>query len=247
MFGVVSRRSRHRAGTRYFSRGIDEHGHVSNFNETEQILVLDRTKEAASAIRGEIRASYVQIRGSVPIYWAEVNNLRYKPDLVIMDLAKTVRLLLRMCGVVSTEIHPYTLQTDSLRRHFDSILPLYGDLLLVNLVNQKGYEKPVKEALEKAITALGDPQVRYTYFDFHHECKGPRFDRVSLLLDRLSDDLQQQGFVQLLIAVTARTVTDLPFSDTSFMTCLLHRLGRRWFRSLSSDRTVWTREFLILS
>src|ERR1700722_3530881 len=30
---LITRRSRHRAGTRYFSRGIDEEGHVSNFNE----------------------------------------------------------------------------------------------------------------------------------------------------------------------------------------------------------------------
>ena len=44
-------------------------------------------------VRGDIRASYAQIRGSVPIYWAEVNNLRYKPDLVIMDLPKTVRFV----------------------------------------------------------------------------------------------------------------------------------------------------------
>lgn len=48
--------------------------------------------KTVAPIRGDIRASYAQIRGSVPIYWAEVNNLRYKPDLVIMDLPKTVGL-----------------------------------------------------------------------------------------------------------------------------------------------------------
>lgn len=66
---------------------------MSNFNETEQLLLLDPLSEKASAsgpVRGLIRASYVQIRGSVPIYWAEVNNLRYKPDLVVMDLTTTV-------------------------------------------------------------------------------------------------------------------------------------------------------------
>jgi len=29
--------------------------------------------------------SYVQTRGSVPLYWAEINTLRYKPDLQIME------------------------------------------------------------------------------------------------------------------------------------------------------------------
>lgn len=91
VFGVISRRSRYRAGTRYFSRGIDQDGNVSNFNETEQFVVLDGPDaKGVGPIRGDIRASYAQIRGSVPIYWAEVNNLRYKPDLVVMDLQTTV-------------------------------------------------------------------------------------------------------------------------------------------------------------
>lgn len=29
--------------------------------------------------------SYVQTRGSIPLYWAEINTLRYKPDLQIME------------------------------------------------------------------------------------------------------------------------------------------------------------------
>ena len=37
---LVSRRSRFRAGTRYFRRGADAAGHVANFNETEQIALV---------------------------------------------------------------------------------------------------------------------------------------------------------------------------------------------------------------
>lgn len=37
------------------------------------------------------KLSFVQIRGSVPVFWAEVNTLRYKPDLQIMDLQDGVR------------------------------------------------------------------------------------------------------------------------------------------------------------
>lgn len=175
LFGLISRRSRYRAGTRYFSRGIDRDGNVSNFNETEQILILDAQNEnslASGPLKGDIRFSYVQTRGSVPVYWAEINNLRYKPDLKIMDLSSTA---------------------ESLRRHFDNQLEHYGDQYLVNLVNQKGYEKPVKDAYERAIEAMGNPRVHYTYFDFHHECKGLRFDRVSVLIDSLDEGLQQQG------------------------------------------------------
>lgn len=84
-------------------------------------------------------------------------------------------------------------QVDSLRRHVEPLVQQYGDIYIVNLVNQKGYEKPVKEAFERAVTELDNSHVHYTYFDFHHECKGLRFDRVSLLIDRLEEDLYQQG------------------------------------------------------
>ncbi|CAF4524189.1 unnamed protein product, partial [Rotaria magnacalcarata] len=48
-YGVISRRSTYRAGTRLFIRGIDNDGKVANFVETEQILQLD-----------DVACSYVQ-------------------------------------------------------------------------------------------------------------------------------------------------------------------------------------------
>lgn len=91
---LISRRSRYRAGTRYFRRGVDQQGHVANFNETEQIVLVakpvtlsltDISNEAFTAL------SFVQIRGSIPLYWAEINTLRYKPELQVMEFNGTVR------------------------------------------------------------------------------------------------------------------------------------------------------------
>ena len=59
---------------------------------------------------------------------------------------------------------------------------------MVNLVNQKGYEKPVKQAYESAVNNLPEKlgqHVNYIYFDFHHECKGMKYHKINLLLDRL--------------------------------------------------------------
>lgn len=42
-------------------------------------------------------------------------------------------------------------------------------------------------------TQLNLPDVRYQYFDFHTECKNMRWDRISLLIDKLQLDLQKQG------------------------------------------------------
>lgn len=164
LFGLIARRSRHRAGTRYFSRGIDEEGNVSNYNESEQFIIADKAGNTEKDLVGQVKMGYVQTRGSVPVYWAEVNNLRYKPDLLIMEREETAQ---------ATALH------------FQHQTALYGDNHLVNLVNQKGYEKPVKEAYERAVQKLDNPKVHYTYYDFHHECKGMHFENVIHLIQTL--------------------------------------------------------------
>ncbi|CEP62641.1 phosphatidylinositol-3-phosphatase SAC1 LALA0_S06e00342g [Lachancea lanzarotensis] len=162
--GLVTRRSRFRAGTRYFRRGIDADGNVANFNETEQFLV---TKAAGQTDRSDFFA-FLQTRGSVPVYWGEINNLKYKPNVVLGPNATL----------------------DATTKHFDQQKKLYGDNYLVNLVNQKGHELPVKNAYESAVSGLDDPQIRYIYFDFHHECRNMKWHRVKLLFDHL----EKMGF-----------------------------------------------------
>ena len=96
---LISRRSRYRAGTRYFRRGIDHEGHVANFNETEQLVLVEDNQSSGQLNFNDFSAklSFVQIRGSVPVFWAEINTLLYKPDLQVMDLQETVRFALDCC------------------------------------------------------------------------------------------------------------------------------------------------------
>lgn len=56
----VSRRSRHRQGCRFTMRGADEEGRVANFVETEQALLHEDGRQT----------SFVQVRGSIPLFWA---------------------------------------------------------------------------------------------------------------------------------------------------------------------------------
>lgn len=209
-FILITRRSRHRAGTRYFSRGIDEAGHVSNFNETEQLLVLNEASGGLEGGRerpddqpklGARVLSYVQTRGSVPIFWSDVNNLRYVPEL---------------------RVSPASLALDAGAKHFREQLAIYGDNYLVNLVNQKGREDSVKRGYEDLVRLLmahpsetqqGDQnspekvhtidsqegqsefdRLHYVYFDFHNETRGLHWERAQLLLDRLHEPLVQQGY-----------------------------------------------------
>ncbi|AOA60638.1 Phosphoinositide phosphatase [Komagataella phaffii CBS 7435] len=159
-FGLITRRSTQRAGTRYFRRGIDSQGHAANFNETEQILIVPEGTKTHYF-------SFLQTRGSVPVSWAEVNNLRYKPSLFIG-----------------------TSNLPSTRLHFDEQISEYGTNYLVNLVDQKGYELPVKNAYEGAVNNLGDSSLKYIYFDFHHRCRKMQWHNVKLLLGELA----QLGF-----------------------------------------------------
>ncbi|KAF9535466.1 inositol/phosphatidylinositol phosphatase [Crepidotus variabilis] len=177
---LISRRSRYRAGTRYFRRGIDHDGHVANFNETEQILLVQapNTPGAGNVDDDNFvsRLSFVQIRGSVPLFWSEINTLRYKPDLQVMELPDT---------------------KSAMAKHLVEQNKTYGRQSLVNLVNQKGHEKPVKEAYERYVAELDLPDVKYEFFDFHGECKHMRWDRISVLIDRMKEDLEKYKYFQL--------------------------------------------------
>ncbi|CAI2166686.1 31_t:CDS:10 [Funneliformis geosporum] len=163
------------ARTRFFSRGIDAEGNVSNFNETEQIVLSDPIEDGntPTSFEGKIKLSYVQTRGSVPIYWAQVNNIKYTPKLQIMDVPNTL---------------------EAFRRHFDEQIKIYGNQILVNLVNKKGYESAVGDAYEKAVKQLNDSRIRYCHFDFHHECSKMRWHRIQILLDTIEEELIQQGY-----------------------------------------------------
>ncbi|KAJ2927190.1 hypothetical protein H1R20_g9915, partial [Candolleomyces eurysporus] len=192
---LISRRSRYRAGTRYFRRGVDNDGNVANFNETEQILLIEGPSGLSNGFNPESnyssKFSFVQIRGSIPLFWSELNTLRYKPDLQIMELDNTVGLD-PLC--ISVTLLILAMQQEALIGHLKKQTSTYGAVTLVNLINQKGHEKPVKDAYERHMAQLELPDVKYEYFDFHNECRKMRWDRISLLVDKIQDDLDNNGY-----------------------------------------------------
>lgn len=66
--GLISRRSIQRPGLRYQRRGVDINGSTANFVETEFLI--------ASALAPDLSGndplwSFVQIRGSIPLFWTQ--------------------------------------------------------------------------------------------------------------------------------------------------------------------------------
>ncbi|KAK9425482.1 putative SAC1 protein, partial [Seiridium unicorne] len=215
--GLITRKARYRAGTRYLTRGLDEDGHAANYNETEQIVVLNDTGSGLGGYAGsndmqsgkfgasegkEMQIlSYVQTRGSVPAFWAEINTLKYTPKIQVRGVETAL---------------------PAAQKHFDEQIRIYGDNYLVNLVNQSGREKRIKEAYEQVVQKLvssaqegvkGDSRtdekfhiiepatskqkydrLHYVYFDFHHETKGMQMHRAMLLVDNLHDALIAQQY-----------------------------------------------------
>lgn len=46
---------------------------------------------------------------------------------------------------------------------------------------------------------------RYEYFDFHHECRKMRWDRLSLLTDRLGEDVKRFGYESFPVNMADKT------------------------------------------
>lgn len=69
---LVSRRSTKKAGTRFYARGIDDDGCVANFVETEQIVEVS-----------ELVFTHLQIRGSVPAFFAQTGVNGIASEMVI--------------------------------------------------------------------------------------------------------------------------------------------------------------------
>jgi hypothetical protein len=81
---------------------------------------------------------------------------------------------------------------DASRLHFNEQTKRYGDQILVNLVNTKGYENPVGQLYARIVRELNNPQLKYIHFDFHHECRKMKWNRVQLLVDQLEPELRKQ-------------------------------------------------------
>ncbi|KAG8176845.1 hypothetical protein JTE90_001984 [Oedothorax gibbosus] len=162
---VVSRRSCLRAGSRLFMRGLDADGQPANFVETEQIVECDGSK-----------SSFVQTRGSIPLFWSQLPNLKYKPKPTLTNAN----------------------HLDGFQRHFDNQIFSYGPQIIINLIDHKGAEDRLEKALADVVNSSGNSNIKYESFDFHHECRKMRWDRLSVLVDRVRKDLLDMGYFMML-------------------------------------------------
>ncbi|KGN48996.1 phosphoinositide phosphatase SAC7 isoform X2 [Cucumis sativus] len=162
---LIARRCTRRTGTRLWRRGADSDGYVANFVESEQIIQLNG-----------FTASFVQVRGSIPLLWEQIVDLTYKPKFELVKLEESPRVA---------------------DRHFLDLRKKYGAVLAVDLVNGHGAEGRLSEKFANAVQQITGDDVRYLHFDFHHICGHVHFERLSILYEQISDFLDQNGYMLL--------------------------------------------------
>ncbi|KAK9075776.1 hypothetical protein SSX86_004105 [Deinandra increscens subsp. villosa] len=166
---LISRRSRHHAGTRYLKRGVNEMGRVANDVETEQILFEDVPEGFPMQI-----TSVVQNRGSIPLFWSqETSRLNMKPDITL-----------------SRKDHNY----EATRLHFQNLVKRYGNpIIILNLI--KTNEKRPRESILRtefanAINCINqdlseENRLKFLHWDLHKHSRSKGTNAL-LFLSRLT-------------------------------------------------------------
>ena len=191
---LISRLSCRRAGTRFNSRGIDDDGNVANFVESETIYwapVGQSTVDTSSTERpAGICFSYVQIRGSVPVFWEQTAGLLPGQQKITVT---------RSCEGTQPAFD----------KHFGELEQNYGAVHVVNLLSETKpgeaelatlYRSGIKHsALNNSEhgTSRDQQLLRETEFDFHAETKGPNGYEAASLIRRLIEN-SAEGFAYYL-------------------------------------------------
>lgn len=151
---LISRLSLNRVGTRYKTRGIDDYGNVANFVETNQVLfygVQGQGNQRESKI-----SSFTQIRGSIPVYWAQpgLNAGAHK-----IYFTRKNPLDLNDCQV----------NKFAAKKHFDLLEKLYPNksFVALNLVKQTpGGEREISNEFVRCLAEEGQ-RVKHIALDLH--------------------------------------------------------------------------------
>lgn len=186
---IIARRSRYFAGARFLKRGANDLGYVANDVETEQI-VSEALTTSFHAPGGKLFASpeytsYVQHRGSIPLYWTQDNTgVTPKPpiELNLVDPFYSAAAL-----------------------HFDNLFERYGSpIYVLNLVKMK--ERTPRESkllaeYRKAIEYLNQflpekNKIIQKHWDMSRAAKDPNQDVIQTLEDIAEDVVLTTGFFQ---------------------------------------------------
>lgn len=175
---LLARRSKLQQGPRYIKRGSNDHGHVANFVEIEQVLVRED---------GTANSSFVQVRGSIPIHWSQQDTWKLKPPI-------------HLNGDISRDMHSAERHIRSLCDNYANIEDMKTDggtpnIFAINLIDKKGSQGRLGQQWMTAMSfdqvssfndsllglnrsemtvadyAIQPAVMRYLWLDYHYKVK----------------------------------------------------------------------------
>ncbi|KAK3955129.1 polyphosphoinositide phosphatase [Pseudoneurospora amorphoporcata] len=184
---VIARRSRYFAGARFLKRGANDLGYVANDVETEQIVSESLTTSfhapGPKFFASPAYTSYVQHRGSIPLYWTQDNTgVTPKPpiELNLVDPFYTAAAL-----------------------HFDNLFERYGaPIYVLNLVKARERtprESKLLDEFTRAVEYLNqllpkEKQIIYRAWDMSRAAKSRDQDVIGTLESIAEDVVLTTGF-----------------------------------------------------
>ncbi|KAJ5585030.1 uncharacterized protein N7459_004830 [Penicillium hispanicum] len=184
---IIARRSRFFAGARFLKRGANDLGYVANDVETEQIVSEQITTSFHSAgptlHANPNYTSYVQHRGSIPLYWTQENTgVSPKPDIEL------------------NLVDPFY---SAAALHFDNLFERYGaPIYILNLVKSRERtprESKLLKEFTNAVTYLNqflppDKKLIYKAWDMSRAAKSRDQDVILTLEEIAGDIIPKTGF-----------------------------------------------------
>lgn len=184
---IIARRSRHFAGARFLKRGTNDLVYVANDVESEQIVSEALTTSfhapGPRLYTNPTYTSYVQHRGSIPLFWTQDNTgVTPKPDI---DLSL---------------VDPFY---SAAALHFDNLFERYGaPVIALNLI--KARERTPRESkllyeYKYCIDYLNqslpkEKKIRYEAFDMSRAAKTRGQDVIGTLENLAEKVLFETGF-----------------------------------------------------
>jgi phosphatidylinositol 3,5-bisphosphate 5-phosphatase len=186
---IIARRSRFFAGARYLKRGANDLGYVANDVETEQIVAEMLTTSfhapGPALYANPNYTSYVQHRGSIPLYWTQDSTgVSPKPNIEL------------------NLVDPFY---SAAALHFDNLFDRYGaPIYVLNLV--KARERTPRESkllheYTNAVTYLNqalpkDKKIIYHAWDMSRASKSRDQDVIGSLESIGEDIIPRTSFFQ---------------------------------------------------
>lgn len=184
---IIARRSHHFAGARFLKRGVNHNGDVANEVETEQIVNDVMTSSFHDPKYGPYSnpkiTSYVQHRGSIPLYWTQDLNRLPKPPIEI-------------------NLSDPFYQSSAL--HFNNLIERYGPpIVILNLIKTKEKhprELKLSKQLVNCVTYLNQflpstKKLDYLSFDMSKHSK-KNADVIGPLQTLANSSIKKTGFFQ---------------------------------------------------